>query len=140
MYVRTEDQAITDTETLRLRSQGLTYQKVADALGIDKSTAYRRCQRALAAIPAEAVEEYRKLEGERLDAMLEVALEKALSGEKGALFAMDRVLAIMDRRAKLLGLDSPSKHEVITLDAVTAEIRRLEAELVNEPVGGTAEA
>ena len=130
-FIRTEEQAILDTEALKLRSNGLTYQKVADSLGVSKSTAHERVQRALAAIPKEAVEEYRKLETERLDTMLERVMEKVThdDGKSGFLFAVDRALAIMDRRAKLLGLDSPTKHEVITLGAVEAEIQRLEAKL-----------
>jgi len=36
---------------------------------------------------------------------------------------------VADRRAKLLGLNAPTKHEVITLDSVQMEIRRIEAEL-----------
>ena len=56
-------------------------------------------------------------------------MDKALSEEKSALFAIDRVLAIMDRRAKLMGLDAPIKTEVITLDYIQQEIARLEATL-----------
>lgn len=128
-FIRTEEQAILDTEALKLRSLGWSYQKVADAIGTTKATAYNRVQRALAAIPAEAVDEFRRLEMERLDLVLNVAMDKAMSGDKGALFAVDRVISIMDRRAKLMGLDAPTKHEVLTLDAVTAEIQRLEAQL-----------
>lgn len=43
--------------------------------------------------------------------------------------AIDRMIRIMERRAKLLGLDAPTKVEVITLDAIEAEIRRLNEEL-----------
>jgi predicted DNA-binding protein (UPF0251 family) len=128
-FIRTEEQAHLDTEALRLRSLGWTFQRIADHVGVTKATAYNRVQRALAAIPAEAVDEFRRLEMERLDIILNVAMDKALSGDKGALFAVDRVISIMDRRAKLMGLDAPTKHEVLTLDTVTAEIRRLEAQL-----------
>jgi len=128
-FIRTEEQAILDTEALKLRSLGWSYQKVADAIGTTKATAYNRVQRALAAIPAEAVDEFRRLEMERLDLVLNVAMDKAMSGDKGALFAVDRVISIMDRRAKLMGLDAPVKQEILTLDAVTAEIQRLEAQL-----------
>ena len=128
-FERTEEQAHLDTAALRLRSLGFSYQAIADQMGVTKATAYNRCQRALAAIPAEAVDEFRRLEGQRLDLLLEKAMEKALSEEKGALFAIDRVLAIMDRRAKLMGLDAPIKTEVITLDYIQAEIARLEASL-----------
>jgi hypothetical protein len=128
-FERTEEQAHIDTAALRLRSLGFSYQAIADQTGVTKATAYNRCQRALAAIPAEAVDEFRRLEGQRLDLLLEKAMEKALSEEKGALFAIDRVLAIMDRRAKLMGLDAPVRTEVITLDYIQAEIQRLEATL-----------
>jgi len=127
---RTEEQAILDTKALRLRSLGFSYQAIADQMGVTKATAYNRCQRALAAIPAEAVDEHRRIEGARLDLLMEKAMEKALDPDnKSALFAIDRVLAIQDRRARLLGLDAPVKTEVITLDFIQAEIQRLEASL-----------
>jgi AcrR family transcriptional regulator len=126
-FIRTEEQAIIDTEALKLRSRGFTYQQIADNMGCSKGAAYQRVSRALAAIPAEAVDEYRRLEAERLDGLLAIATHQAYT--KKSLFAIDRVLAIMDRRAKLLGLDSPVKHEVVTLDYVTAQINQLEREL-----------
>jgi len=128
-YERTEEQAHLDTAALRLRSLGMSYQAIADQMAVTKATAYNRCQRALAAIPAEAVDEFRRIEGQRLDLLLEVAMEKALSGDKGSLFAIDRVLAIQERRARLMGLDAPIKTEVITLDYIQQEIARLEATL-----------
>ena len=128
-YVRTEEQARIDTEALKLRSLGWTYQQIADQMGCTKQAASDRCKRALAAIPAEAVDEYRRIEGERLDTLLKIAMNRVVDDGKGALFAIDRVLAIMDRRAKLLGLDAPTKTQVITLDYIESEIMRLEAEL-----------
>jgi len=129
-YIRTEEQAILDTEALRLRSNGLTYQKVADSLGVSKSTAHERVQRALAAIPKEAVDEYRKLENERLDELLEFVLKKAHDPEnKSAMFAVDRALAIFERKGKLNGTDAPVKTVTVTVDALDMEIARLSAEL-----------
>jgi len=58
-FERTEEQAHLDTAALRLRSLGFSYQAIADQMGVTKATAYNRCQRALAAIPAEAVDEFR---------------------------------------------------------------------------------
>ena len=128
-YIRTEEQALKDTEALRMRSLGWTYQQIADKQGVSKQTASERCKRALAAIPAEAVDEHRRIEGERLDLLMQVAMDKVMEGGKGVMFAIDRVLAIQDRRAKLLGLDAPTKSTVVTLDYIEAEIMRLEAEL-----------
>jgi len=124
---RTEEQALIDTEALKYRSRGYTYQQIADTMGCSKPTAFARVKRALAAIPAEAVDEYRRLEGERLDNLLAIATHQAMT--KKSLFAIDRCLAIMDRRARLLGLDAPVRTEVITLDYIQAEIQRLEATL-----------
>jgi len=135
---RTEEQVQIDTEALRMRSRGYTYQQIADNMGCSKPTAYARVQRALAAIPAEAAEEYRRLENDRLDTLQAIAMHEAMT--KKSMQAIDRVLHIMDRRAKLLGLDAPTKTEVITLDAIDAEIRRLETQLGENDVAGTRTA
>lgn len=63
-----------------------------------------------------------------LDALQRSLLPLALQGNHAA---ADRVLSVMDRRARLIGLDRPQEHRhtVITMDAVEAEIERLEAQL-----------
>jgi hypothetical protein len=50
------------------------------------------------------------------------------------LAALDRLLKIQERRARLLGLDAPSKSrvEVVTTDQITAEIERLEREIAEQ--------
>lgn len=42
--------------------------------------------------------------------------------------AIDRLLKVQERRAKLLGLDAPTKVEMLTVDAIDAEIKKLQAE------------
>jgi hypothetical protein len=105
-FVKTAENAEADTEALRLRSLGHTYREIADRLGINTSTAYRRVQNALGAIPADEVDSLRKLESERLDALQVAIWDKAINGD---LRSVDRVLSIMKRRAQLLGLDVPRK-------------------------------
>ena len=129
-FIRTEDQILLDIEALRLHSTGLSFQKVADRLGVVKSTAYERVQRALKDVPVKDVEEYRKVMDEQLDAILQPALEKAISGDKGAMFAIDRVVMILDRKARLWGLDKAVKQvlEVTTYEGgtdVDRELKRL---------------
>jgi hypothetical protein len=138
IFVKTLEQAEIDTEALKLRSTGLTYQRVADSMGCSKQTAYDRVKRALQAIPFEAVQEYRQIMGEQLDSLLEVALEKALSRDKGAMFGIDRVLMIMDRKARLFGLDAPIKQhvEVVNYDGNSIEARVAELRSALESVGG----
>ena len=129
---RSEEQARTDADALKLRSRGFTYPQIAENMGCAMSTAYDRVKRALAAIPYEAVEEYRRLEGERLDALLAVATHQALTGKR-SLLAIDRVLAIMDRRAKLMGLDAPIRQQIEQVtysgDAIESRLAELRAAL-----------
>jgi hypothetical protein len=103
-FVRCEETARLDAEALLLRSSGLTYEEIAVSTGCSRSTALRRCQRALGAIPQETAEEYRKLEDVRLDHLYVIALGIA---ERGNLAALDRCIAISARRSRLLGLDLP---------------------------------
>lgn len=129
-YIRTEEQAELDTDALRLRSLGWSYSRIAEEQGTTKATAYNRCQRALAAIPLEAVEEYRTIQREQLDRLMASWLPEAIAGNPKA---AEIVLKIIEKRSKLEGTDQPIKHEVLTLDAIQAEILRLEAELADTP-------
>jgi hypothetical protein len=52
-----------------------------------------------------------------------------LADDAPVLSAIDRLLKIQERRARLLGLDAPVKHEVRNVDAVDAEIEQLVARL-----------
>lgn len=139
-FERTIHQAELDAEAAHLRAQGLTYRQIGQRQGCNQSSAYQRVQRALAAVPVEAVEELRRVELERLDLLLEKVMTKAVSEDKGFLFAVDRALAIAERRSRLLGLDAPTRQTVtvITQDVVDAEIQRLEAELEQSASNGNA--
>jgi hypothetical protein len=53
----------------------------------------------------------RRLELERLDALLAVLWPLAVAAQPDQ-YAIDRVLAIMARRARYLGLDAPEKKDV----------------------------
>jgi hypothetical protein len=83
----------------------------------------------------EDVTSYRTLEAERLNALQVAIWDRAIEGD---LKALDRVLAVMARRAKLLGLDQPSRSEVqiqdFTASEIDAEVRRLERLLAETPV------
>jgi hypothetical protein len=88
---------------LELRKAGLTLQEIADALGYAQPCgAFKAIKVAMERIPAEAVGDLRKLESERLDAMQAQLWRQALAGNPRA---VEQVLKIMTRRARLLGLD-----------------------------------
>ena len=95
-----------------------TYREMAERLGVASSTISedvkvireRWRDRATADYGSHLAEELAKL-----DLLEHELLPTALSGgPKGGvnLRAVDRVLAIRDRRARMLGLDSPSRLEV----------------------------
>lgn len=94
---------------LELRRSGLGYVEIGNQLGIGKSQAHRLVTAALKEaaeqINAEA-DELRAEEISRLDGMLRGLWPDARKGNVGA---VDRVLRIMERRAKMLGLDAPMK-------------------------------
>ena len=100
--------ALLEERCLALRLEGLTHREIAKRLGIAPSSAYKRVRHALDAVNARNAEEagrLRALELLRLDELQEAVWEKALEGETKPLA---RVLTIMERRAKLLGLDAPA--------------------------------
>jgi hypothetical protein len=128
-YEKAEDDARNDAEALRLRTLGFTYREIAGQLGVNVSTAQRRCKRALIAVPFEAVMEHRAVEISKLDKLEELGRE-ILAGDhprvtsngqvvlydgtplqdyKPVLKAIGVLLSISDRRCKLLGLDVPVK-------------------------------
>lgn len=123
-------------QAIQLRIAGLDYETIAKRLGYSsRQAAAKDLQRALARnleLERTAADELRHIELMRLDRLQGSFWARALGGD---LKAAEFCLKVVTERRKLLGLDAPAQVEVITLDAVDAEIRRLEAEL-----SGRAEA
>lgn len=123
-------------QALDLRTSGLTYQQIAHELGYRSAGYVCDIVRAeLDKLPKEPAEAVRQLELTRLDAML---LGLWAEAKAGRWLAVDRVLAIMDRRARLLGLDAP-----VTVDLmprIRAEAARLAEEYALDADAIIAEA
>ena len=131
--LKLDEVTVRRTKLLALRRQGVRYDddRVA-ALGYSSPNAARRdLNRALEAHRQEEAAEvsiYRQLENERLDELLEAAWPRATQpspvlNKDGEVIdqvldmrAVDTVLRLMDRRAKLNGLDMPTKAEVTGAD------------------------
>lgn len=89
---------------LELRAAGKTFPQIAEELGYRSvSSAYGAVMRGLERTLQEPAEELRRLEAERLDRLFEVAFRKAT--RDGSVWAVDRCISIMERRARLFGLD-----------------------------------
>lgn len=102
---------------VELRKQGGTYRQIADQLArhpevsgdYTASQAYRDVAAELKRLQAEtskSTAELRQLELERLDDLWRIYFPRALKGDYAA---FDRVLAIMDKRARLIADLYPTK-------------------------------
>ncbi|WP_152528509.1 hypothetical protein [Gordonia amicalis] len=100
------DERARAAEALALRRSGMRYDEISARLGYrDESGPRKAVNRLLDRTEAEGVAELRAVEGERLDALLAAHWDAALRGDIDATKA---VLAVIDRRAKLFGLNAPT--------------------------------
>lgn len=109
---------------------GLNYRDMATALGVSLGTVSKDVKIILARWRNEqvtAVDDWAQLEVRRLDRVLNGIWDKAIAGD---LSAVDRVIKVMERRAKLLGLDKPERQEVSGLNG--GPIETLEIGLTDE--------
>jgi hypothetical protein len=121
------DARLRESKVFELRIQGFTFEQIAVEVGYQgASGAWQAYKRAKESFIFESVEEVRQLELMRLDEMMFALWDRAISGD---LPAASCVLKIMDRRAKLLGLDKPEKVEVNKWDFdgadLDAEVQKL---------------
>lgn len=88
---------------------GTTFRQIAETAGYNSpQAAYAAVDRALQDTLQEPADRLRKIEVERLDRMMRKPYLAACGGDGKALH---NVLRIMERKAKLLGLDAPQKIE-----------------------------
>lgn len=135
-----------DTEFAELRAKGLSYPKIAELRQCAVSTAYASVQRAIRAVPVEAVTELRQIECDRLDAIIAKLWDIVESrhpvfyqgkmirntvDDGPVIQALAQIRVTAESKRRLLGLDAPARQTitVITEDAVDAELRRLEEQL-----------
>ena len=99
-------------KALELRKAGVSYQRIADALGYKSASgAHKAVHTALKKTLQEPADELRTLELERMDAALAAIWPSVKQGQYGAI---DRYVKLSERRSKLLGLDMPAKLDVTT--------------------------
>ncbi len=140
---------------VKLRLEGCPYQDIYAELGYSsRGAASRDFSRILEGYIAEqrtSMEVHREVELMKLDTLTAQAtrvLQRThymvtqsgrvaedpdtgapMLDDQPVLNAIDRLLRIGDRRAKLLGLDAPQRLEVLTIDAIDAQIAALTEQL-----------
>lgn len=122
----------------RLFIAGASYAQIADSddprnpgvkLYNDRSAARKAVQAAIERHTSyDESEQMRKTEGLRLDALMRAHWAAAMKGQR---LDTDRVLAIIEARCRLFGLNKPERKqvEVITRDTVQAAIDELTREI-----------
>lgn len=123
------DQIERENKVLELRSQSFTWRAIADAVGYASGAgALKAYMRAIKRQQQEPVEAALFMELTRLDELQSTYWEPAVQGN---MRAGEFVLKIMDRRAKFLGLDAPTKiqAEVVSYEggagSLDAEVDRI---------------
>jgi AraC-like DNA-binding protein len=95
------------TKALRLRRSGANYEDIAVQCGYNSPQAAQKAvAKEIRDMPADEAEEMRALIGDRQDRMIFALWGKAIKGDERAI---DRVIAIDEKRAKLFGLNAPTK-------------------------------
>ncbi len=97
---------------VELRRAGYLLREIADDVGCSPQYAHKVIVTHLNALSerlAEDVARLRAQEYERLEAALKAVWPQALEGD---LKATDRIIKIMERKAKLFGLDAPARQEL----------------------------
>ncbi len=108
--IRTTEKTL---RALELRKRGMNYTQIGEKLGCNRSTACRYVLSELENLADKCREEavqVRNLELHRLDELYLIAYHAISDGND--LAGIDRCLRIMERRAKLLGIDAAAKVDV----------------------------
>lgn len=86
---------------------GMTYQEIADLLGVSKATVARDFKAVLREWQSHYVKDTDKwtaIQLRKLDVMMNAIWDRAQNGD---LHSIDRMMHLLERQAKLLGLDKP---------------------------------
>jgi hypothetical protein len=123
-----------EKKVLELRRGGLTFDLIAERLGYaNASGAQKAYERACSRIVYDDVVALRNAEMDRLDIAQAAIWNEVLQGRIQAVIAL---MKIMERRARLLGLDMPVKTQLEVThydrDTIDAEVQRLVALLDSE--------
>jgi hypothetical protein len=128
-----------ETTIIELRHEGYVWREIATMVDMSIAGVVKAYKRALTRHPVAAIEEHRELELDRLDNLQRTYWQPAVAGN---LRAADFVLRVIDKRAKLLGLDAPLKvqAEVVTYDGsdLDREVERVARIIEASTVGGVA--
>jgi hypothetical protein len=140
-FVRTIQQIEQDHRAAEFRSRSMTYRKIGETLGVSTKTAYCMVQRAIEDVPKEATKDLIALELEKLDRLDRKYLEimdkphpyvsasgrvvihngEILIDDRPTMEAIAGLVRVADRRARLLGLNAPTRADITSIASLTVE-------------------
>lgn len=132
-----------ELKVLELRRAGLTWHRIAEESGYaDASGAYVAYKRAMKRTLQQPADEIREQELDRIDRLQLALWPNAMKGSERAIVTIVR---LMERRAKLLGLDAPTKiqQDVTTWtgdESIDRAVRDLAALLTANDADGASES
>jgi hypothetical protein len=132
-----------EIRVLELRRVGLTWSRIAEEVGYaDHTGAYAAYKRAIKRTMQQPADELRDQEVDRLDRLQVAVWPSAMKGDTRAILT---IIRLMERRAKLLGLDKPIKieQEITTWDGndtIDRAVRELAALLTADNATGASES
>jgi len=132
-----------EIKVLDLRRAGLTWQRIAEEVGYaDHTGAYAAYKRAIKRTMQQPADELRTQEVDRLDRLQVAVWPSAMKGDTRAVLT---IIRLMERRARLLGLDKPIKieQEITTWDgddSIDRAVRELAALLTRDDANSTGES
>ena len=109
-------------KVVALRRQGLSVRKIAARFGVSHVTVLHDLHAAYTRFAEQEAEEtrlLRELEGLRLDRLQQAVWPAAITGDAQAVQA---VVGIMERRARLLGLDTPVVLRTLVYDGTQKQV------------------
>lgn len=158
-FVATIEAAERDANAAHLRAQRYTFQRIADELGYaSKGEAHNAVQRALARAGRETTAEAKSLMLDHLDVLIDefwvIARRRHVIVQQGRIVrentpdgpitliddgptmeALREIAKLEAQRAKILGVNAPTRSELFTFDGLTSAIAELEKEV--EAQGGS---
>lgn len=105
-YEEASQQRQRDAEMFAMRLRGYSTRDIGENYGCTSDEVRAALKRMVVGMSPRYRADLVEMENERLDALMVVTMDQAM---RGSLDHQEMVLKIMDRRAKLLGLDAPTK-------------------------------
>jgi hypothetical protein len=123
-------------QVVALRRRRATFDQIGRTLGISRQRAHQLYSQALAEAPAPQLDEHRTEEliliDDAIRDLMKIARDSGTT-PRTAVEAWTSIRGWAERKAKQLGLDAPTRHEVRQIDAIDARLFELAEQM--GPVG-----